>query len=302
MPHSRRHPRRRPHTSSEANDTHYATVSEAFDQAAQTYDALYQANPVMAWMRRESLSLLRAAFVPHSRLLEIGCGTGDEAIALSRAGYRIVATDISPGMIKAARAKARSSGVGADVTWLAVPAGQLGPGLLDQVGPAAFDGAYASFGALNCELELAPVFEALAHLLRPGGAFACSVMNRWCAWEIGWELLHLHPRWAFRRAGTGRLTAGLASPGGSLPVPVRYYTPRDLTRLLAPQFRTEKVFGLPILLPPPYLAHLLERHPALFSGLERIERLVRGRFPFHTLGDHFSLLAIRTGQDTLSHG
>lgn len=272
---------------------YYTGVSQAFDQAALNYDDLYQANPIMAWMRNESLAALQATFAPGSQLLEIGCGTGDEAIALSRAGYRIVATDISPGMIEAARAKAQTSS-SAPVSWRVMPAGQLA-NLLGDYGPASFDGAYASFGALNCEPDLAPVMDALARLLRPGAALVCSVMNRCCAWEIGWELLHLHPRWAFRRLGKGWLTAGLAAPGGSLPVPVLYYTPRGLMRLLAPQFRMRAVFGLPVLLPPPYLAHLLDRHPAPFSRLQRIERFLRGRFPFHTLGDHFLLVATRTG-------
>jgi len=277
-----------------SQDAYYTGVSHAFDQAARNYDDLYQANPVMAWMRNESLAALQATFAPGSHLLEIGSGTGDEAIALSRAGYRIVATDISPGMIEAARAKAQTGG-SSPVIWRVLPAGQLAD-LLGDYGPASFDGAYASFGALNCEPELAPVFDALAHLLRPGAALVCSVMNRWCAWEIGWEMLHLHPRWAFRRLGKGLLVAGLASAGGSLPVPVLYYTPRGLMRVLAPQFRMQAVIGLPVLLPPPYLAHLLDRHPAPFSRLKRIERFLHGRFPFHTLGDHFLLVAIRTGR------
>jgi ubiquinone/menaquinone biosynthesis C-methylase UbiE len=281
-------------TDHDPDNRYYTDVSQAFDRAAPNYDVLYQANPVMAWMRSESLTALMTAFAPGSRLLEIGCGTGDEAIALSRAGYRIVATDIAPGMIEAARTKAQTLGLG-KVNWRVLAAGRL-TDLLGEYGSASFDGAYASFGALNCEPELAPVFDALACLLRPGAALVCSVMNRWCAWEIGWELLHLHPRRALRRLGKGWLMAGLASPDGSLPVPVLYYTPRGLERAFAPQFRLQAAFGLPVLLPPPYLAHLLDQHSALFSRLQRIERFLRGRFPFHALGDHFLLVAVRTGQ------
>jgi ubiquinone/menaquinone biosynthesis C-methylase UbiE len=286
--------RRATSTNLDPHNKHYTEISQAFDLAARNYDALYQANPVMAWMRNKSLAALLTAFTPGSRLLEIGCGTGDEALALSRAGYRIVATDISPEMINAARAKAQTLGSN-DVSWWVLAAGRL-EDLLAEYGPASFDGAYASFGALNCEPELVPVFDALARLLRPNAALVCSVMNRWCAWEIVWELLRLHPRRAFRRLGKGWLTAGLASPGGSLPVPVLYYTPRGFVRALAPQFRLQAVFGLPVFLPPPYLAHLLDRHPALFSRLQRVEGLLRDRFPFYNLGDHFLLVATRTGQ------
>jgi SAM-dependent methyltransferase len=269
---------------------HYLQVAQAFDRAAENYDTLYRANPVMAWLRRESLAVLQATFPPGSRLLEIGCGTGEEALALARAGYRVVATDISPAMIEAARAKA---GEGQDnVTWHVLPAGQLAR-LLDDHGPGAFGGAYASFGALNCEPDLAPALAALAHLLQPGAGLVCSVMNRWCAWEIAWGLLHLQPRQAFRRLRKGWHDAGLASPEGCLAVPTRYYSPHDLTQLARPHFRARRVHGLPVLLPPPYLAHLLVQHPAFFERIEKLERRLRDRFPFRAWGDHFLIVLER---------
>ena len=64
----------------------YSAISEAFDTIASGYDDTFgpKANQVMGWMRDENLSLLQATFVPGFHLLEIGCGTGDEAIALAR--------------------------------------------------------------------------------------------------------------------------------------------------------------------------------------------------------------------------
>lgn len=270
---------------------YYHQVAEAFDQAAQNYDELYQGNQVMAWMRQESLAVLQETFPPGSHLLEIGCGTGEEALALAGQGYSIVATDISPAMIELCRRKAAAKG-SPGIAWRVVPAGQM-EGLLAEHGPATFDGAYASFGGLNCEPDLAPVATTVARLLRPGARLVCSIMGRWCAWEIAWGLLHLRPREAFRRLGQNWIGAGLASPGGTLSVPVRYYTPRSFARAFEPHFRVGATRGLPVLLPPPYLDHILERHPGLLPRLARAERRVRDRFPFHSLGDHFLLIMER---------
>jgi ubiquinone/menaquinone biosynthesis C-methylase UbiE len=270
---------------------YYQQVAQAFDQAAQNYDDLYQENQVMAWMRLESLAALQAAFPSGSRLLEIGCGTGEEALALARLNHSIVATDISPVMIETCRRKATVQGV-PDIEWRVVPAGQADT-LLSEYGPAAFDGAYASFGALNCEPQLEPVAATLAGLLRPEARLVCSVMGRWCAWEIAWGLFHLRPREAFRRLGQDWIGAGLASPGGTLSIPVRYYTPGAFSRAFKPQFQVRTARGLPVFLPPPYLDHLLERHPALFARLAKIERRLRDRFPFFLLGDHFLLVMER---------
>jgi ubiquinone/menaquinone biosynthesis C-methylase UbiE len=274
---------------------YYGQVAQAFDQAAQNYDDLYKSNQVMAWMRQESLAALQAAFPAGSHLLEIGCGTGEEALALASQGYSIVATDISPAMIETCRRKATDEGE-AGVEWRVVPAGKM-EALIDEYSPAAFDGAYASFGGLNCEPHLEPVADTLGRLLRPGGRLVCSIMGRWCAWEIAWGLLHLHPRDAFRRLRRGWIGAGLASPGGTLSVPVRYYTPRSFARAFEPQFRVSAVRGLPVFLPPPYLDQLVERRPALFSQMVRVERALGDRFPFFLLGDHFLLVMERVGAE-----
>ena len=279
------------------SQSYYAQICQAFDLAAPTYDALYRRNQVMAWMRAESLGALQALFPPGSYLLEIGCGTGDEALTLSRMGYRIVATDISPAMIQAARAKAQAHGVDS-ASWRVLPAGNLAE-LAYDYDAGAFDGAYASFGALNCEPHMDQLVAALAHLLRPGAKLVCSVMNRYCGWEIAWGLIHLRPGQAFRRIKKGWVSAGLAAPKGHLFVPTRYYCPRRFARLFAPHFGEHRVWGLPVFLPPPYLDGLFEQHRSLFGRLESLERRLRAWFPFYALGDHFLIVMTRlvTGEE-----
>jgi hypothetical protein len=196
-------------------------------------------------------------------------------------------------MIETAEAKAVPDA--GDVTWLVLPAGRLAE-LVSEYGSGSFDGAYASFGALNCEPDLAQVAVALADLMRPGAPLVCSIMNRWCMWEIGWGLLHLRPSQAFRRLRTDWIEAGLASQQGRLAVPTRYYSPCGFAHLFEPSFRTKQVRGLPVLLPPPYLGHLLDRYPVAFSRLEGIERRLRDRYPFSGMGDHALLIMIREGR------
>ena len=101
----------------------YREIAHAFDVVAGDYDAVYgsEGNAVMTWMRRESLALLYEAFPLGSHLLEIGCGTGEEAVALAQAGRRVLATDISPQMAARTQAKAQDVGVKDRVTALAAP-------------------------------------------------------------------------------------------------------------------------------------------------------------------------------------
>jgi len=266
----------------------YRQVAHAFDRIASGYDTTYGpgGNEVMRWMRRESLAVLQATFPPGSRLLEIGCGTGEEALHLARAGYTILATDLSPVMVARTAAKARAAGQEDQVTALALPAGCLGA----LRPPSPFDGAYASFGSLNCEPALPRLAAALADLLRPGSAFVCSVMARWCPFELIWFLLHGQPQPAFRRLHRSWGPAQVVGADGlRVTVPVRYFSAKEIAAIFAPDFSLEHTLSLPLFLPPPYLAELYRRHQGFFAYLEIWEKRLRGHWPWCRLGDHLVL-------------
>lgn len=272
----------------------YGDTARAFDAVAADYDAVYgpEGNAVMGWMRRESLALLKGTFPRGSTLLEIGCGTGEEAVALARAGRRVVATDISPKMAALTRAKVRAAGVGGRVAAVALPAGGIGA-LRPEV---PFDGAYASFGALNCEPDLTGLGRAMGDLVRTGGAFVCSVMARFCPFEMVWFLLHGRPRMAFRRMRRGWQSAPVAGQGTvEVSVATRYLAVRDLKEVLSPAFELERALSLPLLLPPPYLDGVFREHGRVFAYVERWERRLRDRWPWRLWGDHVVLVFRRVG-------
>jgi SAM-dependent methyltransferase len=272
----------------------YGDTARAFDAIAPDYDAVYgpKQNAVMTWMRQESLAVLGATFPRTSTLLEIGCGTGEEAVALARAGRRVVATDISPKMTALTLAKARAAGLGKRVAGVVMPAGGIG-GLRP---PVSFDGAYASFGALNCEPDLAGFGRAMGRLVRPGGGFICSVMARFCPFEVVWFLLRGRPRVAFRRMDRGWQSAPVAGRECvEVSVATRYLAVRDLKEVLSPAFELERTLSLPLLLPPPYLDGVFREHRRVFAYLERWERRLRHRWPWRIWGDHVVLVFRRLG-------
>src|SRR5712691_9130953 len=76
-----------------------ASALEAYDEIASRYDLVLLENRINAYMRRTSLCELRTTFRPGMRVLDIGCGSGDEAIALAALGVEVVAIDPSQAML-----------------------------------------------------------------------------------------------------------------------------------------------------------------------------------------------------------
>jgi len=62
----------------------------------------------------ELMRVLDAGLLPGKTALEIGCGTGTNAIALARRGYRVTAVDLVDLAVRRAREKAKKAGVEID--------------------------------------------------------------------------------------------------------------------------------------------------------------------------------------------
>lgn len=249
---------------------------------AADYDGPRGNNAPIQDMRTEMWRTLDATFAPGSRVIDIGCGTGLDAVRLARAGHVVTATDWSPRMIERTHARAVDERVHERVRALA-----LGAHELDRLAESAeFDGAYSNLGALNCVPDLSAVAEQCARLLRPSGALVFAVIGRICPWEIG----HYALRADWRRIGV-RFAGGMVPVGMNKRVVwTHYYTPREFYRAFARRFTLESCRSLGLLVPPPYLTRLRERH---FSWYERLRRLERqaGRWPgLRSLGDHFLMV------------
>src|SRR5688572_9188544 len=142
-------------------------AADAFDAVAERFDERYGSWLSVAAQRRAVRAELLRAFPPGARILEIGAGTGEDALWLVRQGREVLVTDAAPSMVRVAAAKL---GAYAALAPIVVAAESL-EALADEWVPAAatFDGAFSNFAALNCVEDLAPVGRGLARLVRPGG-------------------------------------------------------------------------------------------------------------------------------------
>ena len=260
-----------------------------FDAAAAGYDAAFTDRQLGRWVRGIVWERMAAAFKPGDRLLELGCGTGEDAVWLARRGVRVDATDAAPAMLAATRRKADSAGVGEFVTTRLLDLSQS-----SAVGKVAgepleqYDGAYSNFGPLNCVEDRRALAGELARLVRPGGKLVLVVMGPLCPWEVAWHLARLRPRGAIRRFRSGQ-----PAHVGDDVLPVWYPSPHRLAREFAPHFEVREHIGVGLLLPHSEMSGLVDRAPGLFAGLARIDRRFAGALPWRWLNDHYLMVLER---------
>ncbi|MGH8258438.1 MAG: class I SAM-dependent methyltransferase, partial [Steroidobacteraceae bacterium] len=117
----------------------------AFGSVAADYDGPRGNNEPIQDLRCEMWRWLDRIFAPGSRLLDLGCGTGLDAVRMAQRGYRVTATDVAPQMVERTRGRAEREHVGARVTTAVIGAHEL-----ERIaGCELFDGAYSNLGALN---------------------------------------------------------------------------------------------------------------------------------------------------------
>ena len=162
------------------------------DEIAPEYDSRLIASPEDTLARKAFQQLLALHVPAGATVLDFGCGTGIDALAYARQGYRVLAYDNSPGMVAELRNRCHREIADGTVT----PYSLSYPAFLENLGrwPKP-DVVTANFAVLNSIRDLPPLFEALHRHLSPGGWLLASVLNplhwskvkTWGWWRDAWR-------------------------------------------------------------------------------------------------------------------
>jgi ubiquinone/menaquinone biosynthesis C-methylase UbiE len=192
-------------------------MTSPFQEIAPKYAALWSDTPGGRAQRERVWREIDALFHPGDQVLDLGCGTGDDAVHLASRGVNVLGIDSAPAMIQIARTRG-------------VQARLMAMEQLTSLGSefdGQFDGAMSNFGALNCVSDLHELGEELARLVRSEGKLALCVMSRFC-----WRNVFLSKDWprAFQR------WSGHARWRG---IDVYYRSARTIARTIEPHFEFE---------------------------------------------------------------
>lgn len=257
-----------------------AAAGLAFDRLAPTYDSIFTFSAIGKSQREVVWKHALKVFAAGSRILELNCGTGEDALFLAGKGMVVTACDASLGMIAQARQKIAAESPEALIALFALRSEEIGS--LPQ--GLHFDGVFSNFSGLNCVGDLKSVAQQLAERLDPGASLLLCFSTRYCLWEIVYFLMRGNPRKAFRRwKGTAQALLD------GLEFPVYYPTVAQLRRAFAPEFRLVSTTGIGIAVPPSYVEAWMARHPRLLKLMGAIDETVRTWPGLRSSGDHMLL-------------
>jgi 2-polyprenyl-3-methyl-5-hydroxy-6-metoxy-1,4-benzoquinol methylase len=241
------------------------SVRLAYDAIAAGYDEQVRGD---AWMRRALHVHYARAFRPGQRVLDVGCGTGIDALFLASLGVEVLGIDGSIEMIEQARAKSSQLGVDGMIETRVLEIESLG-----QLGAEGlFDGIVSAFASLNSLPDLAGFARDAARLVRPGGRLILHLLNRFSLWE--WLGYITHRDWQAARA-VGRLQKRDFVIGGQAVTHSLYFARDAYARFFRPHFALRDAYSLGALRPP----HTVKRIPQpIVSALEQLD-LRTGRLP-----------------------
>ncbi|MES1220136.1 MAG: class I SAM-dependent methyltransferase [Bacteroidota bacterium] len=253
-------------------------ITTPFDILAETYDADFTTSSIGILQRERVwhyLTMTLNSMGNPLNMLEINCGTGEDAFKLSELGHKVIATDASAAMIKKAKLKLRSN----EVEFITCSFDELGTTLNGR----QFDFVLSNFGGLNCtdKQALRNLSVTMDSLVKPGGKLFLVVMSDWCAWEI----IHYGIRAKFSTAFR-RLKEKVIFKKDDNEIYIHYYSPSSLQKIFSGSFVMQNKFPVGLFIPPSYLEQKFSSKKKLLNRLVKLEKKTGNSF-LARFADHY---------------
>jgi ubiquinone/menaquinone biosynthesis C-methylase UbiE len=262
---------------------HSDPVEQApFDEVAARYDSDFTDTPLGQRQRLIVHRYLSQIVQPRYRVLELNCGTGQDALWLARHAGEVVATDISEGMLDIARRKAMLHPEGATITFRQLDINRLrSTDIAAELG--TFDLILSDFDGLNCLSDISWLPDALRRLLNPGGHVVLVFMNPLCAMESLYFIGTGRFGRAFARLNRDGVSAHI---GNDVHVRTYFHPVGRVAGSLRSHYAIRRIEAVGLSTPPTLMRSFYHRHEGWFRRLFWLEDQLAQRFPFNRIGDH----------------
>jgi ubiquinone/menaquinone biosynthesis C-methylase UbiE len=251
-----------------------------FDAAALSYDTLFTHSNIGKAQRLAVYSNI-TPFLESKKwdtILEVNCGTGEDAIWLSKFSNKILATDQSSKMIEIAMSKVKNQN---NINFQVLDCNEI-----DQINEP-IDLIFSNFGGLNCldSLELKKFIKNSRSILVPNGKIIMVVMPKNTIWEQFYFLLKFEWKKIFRR----KKEFSNVLVENSI-VKTYYYNSNEIINWSKENYNFVSKFPIGFFVPPSYLEPFAKRNSFFFKGLVQLDLLVKKLSFLSNFADHYLLI------------
>lgn len=234
----------------------------SFDNYATQYDGHFTLSPVGMLQREAVYSYLMPLLNKQQSVLEINCGTGHDALEIAKQVKEIVATDVSEKMIQQCEAKKNRIN---NVSFKARAIQDLD----DEIEKA--DLIFSNFGGLNClsPEELQEFAKKCNTLSTKDTDLLFVIMGRKCIWERSYFKIKGDRTKANRR----KSKTGIDTLINGSEFKTWYYSPNEIESFFNSGFKTQRISGIGLFVPPSYLNPFFANKKILlklFNGLDKV--------------------------------
>lgn len=256
---------------------------QPFDAYAENYDAHFTHTSIGRMQRGFVIGWLAAYLRLPKNILEINCGTGEDALQLALLGHSVIATDASEKMIEAAQQKHFRNQI-SDIRFECANFNSL----KEKFNVQKFDLIFSNFGGLNCadETELKKLSSDFAALLNENGKLFFVIMGSACKWEQLYFLLKGNLEKAFRR----KSRVGVHTKISEVPFNTYYYSPYKMKIIFGEHFDLEFKRPVGLFIPPSYLQPFFENKLWFLKILGLLDYAFTNFSFLANWGDHYVIV------------
>jgi ubiquinone/menaquinone biosynthesis C-methylase UbiE len=254
-----------------------------FDHIASPYDSVFSRSTIGQLQRKRVWSYVEQ-IVPQLKgfeMLELTCGTGEDAELFGERGFNLVATDIGQEMLKVTQKKAEQFSMQNRISSHYLDLESFNETLFDK----KFDLVFSNFGGLNCinPESFRKLLGNLPSILNPGGRFVGIVMPKFCAWETIFFLSRLQFKKAFRRMTSKEV----ATEVNGAALKMWFYQPSQVTRWSKEKYKLISLRPIGIALPPSYIETFFSFKKRWLLRLNKVEKRLTHNGLFSGMSDYF---------------
>lgn len=212
-------------------------------------------------------------------VLEINCGTGEDALFLNKKGISILPTDISKKMVELTNEKLNKNGFDSNAKTLDAR------NINSIVTEKKFDLIFSNFGGLNCitEQELNLFFKDSSILFKDKKNYFLVFMGKHCLIEKLYFLSKLKFSKINRRSANEITNAKLKYES----IETTFYSIQQIKRCLPKNLKIVSYYPVGFFIPPSYLESFFATRKTIFNVLKKMETLICNFSFLCNYSDHF---------------